>query len=115
MWHRDLYPFFRAPQERSVPINMGTATLLVSANPDRVVLMIGCSQSGSLFLSTVRNPPQNTGFFVDITAQPFILTQALHGVLAQCEWWLTSNALLSAVSVCEIILDRKPTLVQTNG
>lgn len=110
MWHRDLFPFFRAPVETLVPMNLSQPVRLCQLNPDRVVLILGSANNINIFISTIPNATSSQGFIVPSTAQPFVLTQAQHGNLCQCEWWATAASTGNSMCVIEIILDRKPTL-----
>lgn len=83
-------------------INVGaTSSLLVAANPNRALLIIGPPETDNVWLTTVQPASLGQGFFIGVGQAPIILDWQRHGNTCAKAWYAITVAGSDLVSVME--------------
>ena len=99
-WQSSLYLFDVI--ETNVPLPTGSG-MVVSANPNRISLMIGPPNTGAYNVSTLSNVTSNTGFLCNPGVQPFQISAASHGALVAQAWYCATQVLGTSITVIEVL------------
>lgn len=86
--------------EREIGVG-ATGGVLIEANPNRCLIVIGPPKTNNVWLTTSGSPGLGTGIFLGVGQAPLIFDWQRHGNLCSKGWWAVTVAGGDNLSVIE--------------